>query len=303
MNWPGLKSENSRIMREPGEMSDCTNVMIDVPDVLEKRNGFVRALDEAFNGVVCGLFPYTDDCGQEYLLVADEEMINIRTPFVLPTFTVADCYPLDDFSGIAGELDQEVWRNTGDYKQANSEMIFDVGAPNNTPSDVAAQLGDLPRWFKNACGRSYQTFVEYTLPAFIGDPALEQIQRVILVLRGTGDLTTGPVLFAYIERQPSLSRVSIRHRRANGNVFNLVTQDVQIGTQGFFTFRFDATSLVPSAVVQPIGVAPQTVAAPAIDTLEELSLGFVSAIGMGRIGIADNADQAILNVSGGSFSG
>lgn len=283
-------------------MSDCTNVMIDVPDVLEKRHGFTRALDEAFQGVVCGLFPYTDDCGQEYLLVADEAGISIRTPFALPTFTVADCYPMDTFDGL-DELDPESWRNTGDYSQADSKMVFAAGAPNNTPSDVASQLGDLPRWFKDACGRSYQTFVEYTLPAFTGDPMLDQIQRVILVLRGTGDLTSGPVLFAYIERQPSLSRVSIRHRRTDGNVFNLLTQDVVINTSGFFTFRFDATTRVPSVVVQPTGVAAQTVAAPAIDTSEELSLGFISAIGMGRIGIDDSADQAILNVSGGEFSG
>ena len=87
--WPGVNTLGGKLDDGSGQLTDSSkNVMINTADILAKRKGFTRGLDEQFVGAVCGLHKYTDECGLEYLLVADEAQINIRTPFFIPVFRV-----------------------------------------------------------------------------------------------------------------------------------------------------------------------------------------------------------------------
>ena len=107
--WPGLNTKGGVLDPGQGFLEDGSkNQIINEADVLSKRLGFVRGLDERFDGVVCGLFRYTSGCGVEYLIVSDEDGIKVRTPFSIPEFLGSDSIPFDDFE----TLDTTRWSPT-----------------------------------------------------------------------------------------------------------------------------------------------------------------------------------------------
>ena len=179
--WPGLNTRGGFLSNGTGQLADGSfNGVIERGDVLRKRRGLIRGLDERFVGVVCGLFKYTDECGVEYLLVTDQEGIKIREPFEIPVFTVSDAYPNDTFSST-GAPNALNWRNTSRYTQTSDTLVL-LGSA--APS-LAAQVPStsLMRWFKDAANPSYEVQVQYEF-----DGSLSTRQRVSVVLRGSGDL-------------------------------------------------------------------------------------------------------------------
>lgn len=84
------------------QTENSVNVTINEVDKLEQRKGFVRGLSERFGTAVCGLHTYTDNCGNQWLLVASDDGIFIRQPFNVPVFENDDSYPLDDFDSETG---------------------------------------------------------------------------------------------------------------------------------------------------------------------------------------------------------
>src|SRR5690606_999191 len=111
--WPGLNTRGGVLDPGAGQLEDGPfNPIVNEADVLEKRKGFVRGLNERFTGVVCGLFRYTDNCGVEYLVVADEDGIHVRQPFSIPSFLGSDALPFDDFE----ELQTTRWSPTTAYE-------------------------------------------------------------------------------------------------------------------------------------------------------------------------------------------
>ncbi len=133
-------------------MTDSSvNVIINRADRLAKRKGLIRGIDERFDGSVCGLHKYTDECGREFLLVADEGGISIRRPFFIPQFGNSDAFPSDSFQE-AGLVDPNFWLNTDFYVQ-NQGLLLATGALNG---------GDL-RWFKDATNFSYLIVFNYVL--------------------------------------------------------------------------------------------------------------------------------------------
>lgn len=179
--WPGLRSKRGRVTpRRPGEMSDCSNVEI-LSDLLMKRKGVVRGLDEWFSDPVCGLFQYTDFCQTEYILVATQDGIFVRQPFVPSSFQIADCFPFDEFAGSGlAALDTNKWKfvssNLGiDGNSVGLKAIarsFDVF---NVESVIDAYSAS---WFKEACVPSYEVQLNLDLP----DTSLEP--HVACLMRG-----------------------------------------------------------------------------------------------------------------------
>lgn len=287
-------------MRIPGEMEDCTNAIINRGDTLEKRKGFVRGLDERFDGPVCGLFVYTDSCGQEYLLVADSTSVSIRTPFSLPTFTVADCYPSDGFGLADGEpLDEDNWRNTTGYEHQNDAMVQVSGAAAVADNDDTALAG-AARWFKDACSTRYKILLQYSF----SDPCTAK-QRIVAVVRGNGDLSDGAAIYALLEfcTTPALYRVKIVHRDANGQLSTLNTQTGITGDpSGFLELSYDSTTRKAGLILTVDGGASVVLSSAELTTLDDIDLGLVTAIGLSFVGsgIPSNS-HAILNVSGESL--
>jgi hypothetical protein len=285
----------------PGEMSDCTNVIINRGDVLSKRKGIIRAFDEQFEGPVCGLFSYTDGCGQEFVLVADTEGIKIRTPFLLPVFTVADCYPSDGFDGDDGDaINVDDWRNTGGYEIQDNALVQVAVAVADDDSDEAALNGAL-RWFKDACSTRYEVLTQYKF----SDPCLGK-QKHIIVLRGSGDLSTGAVLYATLEfcTSPVIYRLKIFHRKGGGQINEIQSQTGIAGNpSGFFKFGYDSTTRRASVLLTVGGGASVSLVSSLLTTIDDLDLGLVSAIGISfTTGGTPSNDNSVLNVSGGSLA-
>ncbi len=150
--WPGINTRSGKLDDGTGQMTDSSvNTIINRADRLTKRKGLIRGIDERFDGSVCGLHRYTDECGREFLLVADEGGISIRRPFAIPQFGNSDAYPSDSFEE-AGLVDPNFWLNTDFYRQ-NQGLLLVTGALNG---------GDL-RWFKDATNFSYLIVFDYAL--------------------------------------------------------------------------------------------------------------------------------------------
>lgn len=153
--WPGINTRSGKLDDGTGQMTDnSVNAIINEADQLAKRKGFVRGLDERFAGSVCGLHRYTDECGREWLIVADEEGFAIRQPFSVPSFSSSDAYPSDDFTED-GPVNTYFWRNTGGYEQAGGGLVLKAGQ--TAPGDML--------WFKEASNFSYQVAIGWTLDA------------------------------------------------------------------------------------------------------------------------------------------
>lgn len=276
--WPGLSTRNGRLMKRMGELADCKNVSIGPFDTLYKRLGFVRAFDERFNGVVCGLFRYTDHCNNEYVLVADQSGITIRTPTALPTGTLADCYPFDNFS-VDGPLDEANWRNAARYEAVDDEMRMVAGGAVVEPSDLQLTLDAATRWFKDACSSSYQTEITFSF----SDSAVGQ--RIALIIRGAGELDDFGALMAVLDyAQGGDYLLRIVHRRANDSfveLARLVLDSATDANQGTLAVAYNATELKPSATLT-LGTAAArelTVETPLL-AIDDANLGLVSALAL-----------------------
>lgn len=299
--WPGLNTRGGFLSNGTGQLADGSfNGVIERGDVLRKRRGMIRGLDERFIGVVCGLFKYTDECGVEYLLVADQEGIKIREPFEIPIFEVSDAYPNDSFN-VSGDPDPLLWRNTSRYTVTNDSLVL-LGSA--APS-LAAQVpsSSLMRWFKDAANPSYQVQVQYEF-----DGALSARQRVSVVLRGSGDLTGSALLQCDLERvSGSTYRVHVFHRRADGSYRELIFADIPSPAQnsGFLTFRYrrdlvTQTFLPGFNVTATGGVIVDQDSPTQLTEIEDNDLGLTSAIALDTA--AGNSDShRILVVSGGAL--
>jgi hypothetical protein len=150
--WAGINTRSGKLDDGTGQMTDSSvNCLINEADKLAKRKGLIRGLDERFAGPVCGIHRYTDNCGQEWLLIADQAGVSIRQPFSIPTFGNSDAYPSDEFQA-AGDVDPNFWLNAGGYRQSTG-LLLKPGVLNG---------GDL-RWFKDATNFSYAIDFDYQL--------------------------------------------------------------------------------------------------------------------------------------------
>lgn len=291
-DWPGLNTRGGRTMRIGGEMEDCTNVMINEGDILAKRSGFIRGLDEQFDGVVCGLFAYTDDCGGEWLLVADEFSIKIRQPYTFSSLQTLDCYPFDAFEDVTA-LDPDNWRNTSRFSVSGGQMQLASALQETT---LAASIGNAARWFKEACSASYQVTAQFAV-----DTSADQ--RVVVVIRGRGDLTTGGQIVASLlyragDAQPyTLSLVY----RDDGGEIELGRRSFSAIATGFMSLRYNATTRVASIQMTVSGGGTFTLTGSAINAIQDAELGFISAIGLSQVGASLPTNLGILQVSGSSF--
>ena len=144
--WVGINTRSGKLDDGSGQMTDASvNCIINRADKLEKRKGLIRGLDERFAGSVCGLHKYTDECGREWLLVADEGGISIRQPFAIPSFAATDAYPSDSFQAD-GPVNSSTWTNVGNYGQSGGALVLNAGVLDG---------GDM-RWFKDATNFSYE---------------------------------------------------------------------------------------------------------------------------------------------------
>jgi hypothetical protein len=268
--WPGLNTRGGRLDDGRGWLEDgSVNAIINRADVLQKRKGLVRGLDEAFDGVVCGLFPYTSNCGIEYLLVADQLSINIRQPFNIPTFTQSDAYPFDSFS-VDGAPNSENWRNTSGYTQLEDQLRLVASTAAFTSTRLPA--ANFMRWFKDAANKSYQVRVQYSF-----DATVASVQHVAMVIKGQGDLTTGALLQADLIFNGGALEVEISHRRSDLTVRRLLLEPVT-DTSGFFTLAYNATTRLISTT---FGTTVISAPADSITVIDDADLGQISAIGMG----------------------
>lgn len=301
--WPGLNTRGGFLSNGTGQLADGSfNGVIERADVIRKRRGLIRGLDERFVGVVCGLFKYTDECGIEYLIVADQEGIKIREPFEIPVFETSDAYPNDSFnvSGAPSALD---WRNTSRYTVTNDSLVLASSAVASAAAQVSS--ASMMRWFKDAANPSYQVQVQYEF-----DGSIAARQRVSVVLRGDGTLAAGALVQADLERVPgSTYRAHVWHRRADGSYRELFNADVPAPAQnsGTFTFRYrrDIVSnpqqfLAGINVTADGGVIVDQDSPTMLTEIEDNDLGLTSAIALDTNDGKSN-NHRILVVSGGAL--
>jgi hypothetical protein len=293
--WPGLSTRTGFLDPGAGLLDDgSVNMMINRGDVLEKRKGFVRGLDEHFNGVVCGLFKYTSTCGIEYLLVADQSGIHIRQPFDVPVFEHSDAYPFDSFH-TDGPPSSYYWRNIDRYTCVDDELSVRAGA---VVSDDPLATGDVMYWFKDATNLSYQVRVEYSF-----DENINTEQRIVVLIKGVGDLSAGSYLMAQVKFATGTYSYQLYH--FDGSTLTELGTDGIVGSvttpTGFLTLSYErdvtAGTFTARATVVPFG-GNQSIISGAINAVQDASLGQVSGIGMG-FDAGTQPDPRILVVDGG----
>jgi len=151
--WAGINTRSGKLDDGTGQMVESSiNCLINSADKLEKRKGFIRGIDQRFTGSVCGIHAYQDECGREWVLVADEGGFTITQPFAIPSFTSSDAYPSDPFQAD-GPVDTYYWRNTALYTQSAGSLVLKSGESDG---------GDMS-WFKDATNFSYSLTGEWTL--------------------------------------------------------------------------------------------------------------------------------------------
>ena len=295
--WPGLNSRGGKLDDGRGWLEDGSiNCQINQNDTLSKRKGFVRGLDEWFGSPICGLFTYQDFCGQEYLLVADEDGINIRQPFQLPQFSASDAYPNDQFAGT-GSVDDADWRNTSRYTIVSDRLVQASGVAAFSGSKLADAL--FMRWFKNAGSLSYQVRIDYQF-----DAGLSSEQRVGIVIRGNGTLSVGSLLQADVVYSPSGTYdLELWHRDSGGTYTKLLSQALDGNPNGTLTFSYErdpgAISFLPKAQIVPSLGTVRNLVAPTLTTLQDADLGLVSALAIGQAGGTVSQTLGIDLVTGG----
>lgn len=292
MNTRGGRLDDGSGYLEDGSI----NCVINQADVLAKRKGFVRGIDEWFGSVVCGLFTYQDYCGNEYLLVATEDDINIRQPFQLPVETESDAYPSDNFDS---EISESTWRNTVRYEVVGGAMVQVATAAAFSGVRLADDL--FMRWFKDAGALAYLVELSYEF-----DPDLFAEQRVGIVIKGVGDLSEGALIQADVVFNPSsgLYTVQVFHR-ASDLTYRLIAEATLNGSltepSGSFSLRYDrdtsADVFSPFAVVLP-NLGTLAGARGTLTQLEDADLGQVSALAIGQASGAVSQAISIPSVVG-----
>lgn len=283
--WPGLNTRGGRLDPGQGFLEDGSiNGIINEADLLEKRKGFVRGLDERFTGPVCGLFRYTDNCGVEYLVVADSSGIFVRTPFDIPTFLGSDSLPNDNFD--ESEVNEDRWTNTDDYRTFLGSLTIGLLALQIDASTVPASR--FMQWFKAAAVTSYQVEIQYALVAEGGT------QNVCVVIKRTGDT----YLLANVNLSSSGYVVVVQLVQA-GVVTQLATADLEGAelANGFLRLSYVAETRVVTCRVIPSGGTQVTLTAT-LNEGQDNNLGQNSAIGIINADLLDQPE--ILQVTGGS---
>lgn len=289
--WPGLNTKGGRLDPGEGQMTDCTNVIINRSDLLEKRKGMVRAFDEQFNGVVCGLFKYTDNCGVETLVVADEQAISIRQPFVVPTFQVADCFPFDAFSqDDLTPLNPTNWNNATRYQVFSDRMVLATGVADSPSLDSSLPFSRSAEWFKDSCSASYRVRTQFQFDATI----LEE-QEVIIAIRASDD-----GLNYIIGRLSSFQTFNVCLRSAG--VDTLLLQGAFTGPgAGFFTVKYDQENLVAGIELSITGgTITDLTSLTQLTSLQDANLGLKSRLGLQTAG-TPTASLGVLVVDGGNL--
>lgn len=282
--WPGLNTRGGRLDPGRGFLEDGSiNAVINEADVLEKRKGFVRGLDERFGTVVCGLFRYTSDCGVEYLLVADDEGIKVRTPFSIPEYLGSDSLPNDDFN----ELDTTRWDNTDDYTVSIGALVLDSGEDKGADDFVPASR--LMTWFKESVVTSYFVEIQYALEA------QDTHQTVSVVIkRGVDSYLEAAVWSDSSEYKAALYLVvgGIRTTLKETSLGGASVAD------GFLRLSYDSSTFTATMRIVPTGGSIVSVSSE-ITELQDASLGQDSAVGIQRNGVFVNPE--IGSVSGGTI--
>lgn len=289
--WSGIDTKSGKLDDGRALLTqESINVQVNQKDTLAKRNGFVRALQERFGTVVCGLHTYTDHCGNEWLLVASDESIEIRHPGVILPFTADDSYPTDNFST---ELSDLLWRNTALYT-ATGDVLLRASGSSTAPFDAASYL----RWFKPASAVAYQVQLQYAFT-----PGVAGKQVVSIAIKGSNDLLTGSYLQADLEFTHGGAYLARLYRIAASRQRTQLAQIIVLGSttvpEGFFTLKYSRSFagplplFIPSIEVVPTGGALQEAAGATLDEAGDRDLGQISGIGC-------NLNASILAVSGGS---
>lgn len=283
--WPGLNTRGGRLDPGSGQLEDGSfGAIINEADILEKRSGFIRGLDERFDGPVCGLFRYTDNCGIEYLVVADSGGIHVRTPFDIPVFLGSDSLPNDDFE--ESEVDTSRWTNTTNYRTFIGSLTIGLLA---LPVDQqTVPESRFMQWFKQALPSSYFVQIQYALVAASGQ------QVVASVIKRTGNT----YLAAHVRIAPGIYTVVLQLVQA-GVVTTLGSSDLE-GPElasGFLRLSYDADIRTATCRVIPSGGNQVTLSA-ALSEAQDNNLGQNSAIGIIADTIQDQPE--ILQVTGGT---
>jgi len=218
--WPGLKTRTGKILKIGGELSDCKNADLEIPDTLAKRRGLVRGFEEWFGDPICGLFAYADFCQREFILVATAAGIAVRQPFSLPVFTLADCYPFDGFdTGTVPDPD--------DWKFVGSKLEVLAGSLGVKSSGVALAENDIERvidgysmtWFKEACRADSQLQIEVVLP-----DSSSVIPRMWAIARGAErGFQAGAFLAAEVSRVASQTFARLLHVRGSRSITEIAS--------------------------------------------------------------------------------
>jgi hypothetical protein len=278
--WAGMNSEGGKTDNGQGQLNENSrNCTINKADELSKRSGFVRGLAERFGTVVCGLHTYVDNCGNEYLLVASDEGIAIRQPFNVPSLAEDDAYPLDDFQDEDG-LSTANWRNT-DLYIATGGALLRASGNSSSPFDATSFL----RWFKAAGALAYQVTIEYVF-----DVNVTGQQVCSICIKGNGDLQSGRRLQVDLifDSDNGTYRVQIYKTNAANelvDIGNLAVVGSLTNPTGFLTLEYvrsfsgPSATYYPKVTIVPNGGGAQTQNGFELDSLEDMELGQISAIG------------------------
>ena len=280
--WPGLNTRGGKLDPGQGQLEDGSfNAIINEADTLSKRKGLIRGLDERFAGVVCGLFRYTDECGVEYVVVADQDGIKVRTPFSIPTFLGSDSLPNDTFD----DLDTTRWSPTADYRTQLGSLLLQGLATLTSDDFVAASR--LMQWFKPSAILSYQVEIQYAMVA----AGSKQVASVVI------KRTVNTYLQANVILDGSSYSVSLQIVQASvrSTLQSSLIDGAALAT-GFLRLAFNAETLTATLRVIPAGGAQVSLGA-VLTEAQVNNLGHNSAIGLAH---AASDELQIEGVSGGS---
>jgi len=284
--WPGLNTKGGRLDPGQGQLEDGSfNAIINESDILQKWKGLIRGLDERFSGVVCGLFRYTDDCGREFIIVADQDGIKVRVPFDIPEFLGSDSIPFDDFQS----LDPNRWSPITVYEVFIGSLRLNGLDSQGISTYVPAP--QLMQWFKESVLTSYYVEINYRMEA-------SDDRQVVSVVTKRNSLGT-TYLEAAVFVDGSTYQLNLFHV-IGGTRSTLATSELGGATlaDGFLRLSYDAGSFTATAMVIPSGGSQVSISGT-LTEFQDAGLGQFSAIGIRR----ETADVApeIESVSGGQL--
>lgn len=279
--WPGLNTRGGKLDPGQGQLEEGSyGVIINEADILEKRRGFVRGLDERFGTVVCGLFRYTDEFGIEYVVVADNEGIKPRTPFDIPTYLGSDSLPNDDFE----TLDTTRWSPTADYESFLGDLQLNLLSIVSSLEYVESTR--LMQWFKPSVLTSYQVEIQYL---FVVGGGLQVTS--VAIKKGSSWLQANVFLSGSTYRMTlelvGVSRTTLASADLGGAAL----------ANGFLRLSYNAETRTATARAIPSGGSQASISGT-LNELQDASLGQNSAIGISR---ADESQVQIGTVIGGSI--